>query len=141
MGSEIHSEPHLKREQGEKWISKTKKRATARLGKGRGLSFSLSGSKVDHCFYMVCLAWNSMSSPHPCIPTHDPITLPTPSILSGVPLRFCGISIPSFVRTGKPKEEFLHMVYSSWHPQAALHNAEAARVSPVYRTIKTYYTK
>ena len=132
MGSEIRWEPHLKREQGEKWLSKMKKRAAARVRKGTKLLPLLSGSEVDHCFCMVCLASNSMSSPHSCVPTHDPIMLPTPSILSPLPLCFSGIFIPSFVRTRKPEEEFLHMAAYSWHPQAALHNAEAARVSLVY---------
>lgn len=83
---------------------------------------------------------NSMSS-HSCAPTHDPTMLPTSSILLPLPFYFPGIFIPSFVRTREPEEEFLHMAYSSWHPQAALHNAESARISPVYRRIKTYYIK
>lgn len=69
-----------------------------------------------------------MSSPHSCVPTYDP----TPSILSPLPLCFSGVFIPSFVRIRLPEEDFLHTGYSAWHPQAALHNAEAARVSPVY---------
>lgn len=93
---------------------------------------------------MVCLILKHISSPCSYVPAHDlkllshhaphSLHLATHS-LSASP----EFSLPALLQTRKPQEE--HMAYSFWRCQAALHNAEAARVNPVYRKIERYYTK
>lgn len=93
---------------------------------------------------MACLTLKHISSPCSCVPALDHKLLShhaphsfhfATHSLSASP----EFSFPASLQTRKPQEE--HRACSFWRCQTALHNAEAAGVSPVYRKIKRCYTK
>lgn len=107
------------------------KKRTGKVREGRGLSFPLSSSEVDCCYYMFCWAMNSMSS-HSCAPTHDPTMPPTSCRLSS--------SFPVLLEPGSLRRSFC-----TWPTPPGVLGLLSIMlnqpVSPVYRRIKTYYIK